>query len=123
MPVLGPKTCGAACGNGYAVRMRGEVLHTHAQTEHDIEILQRRFAEYRLQIAAMNDPIWRAVTLCRFFAERNAHDFTSSARTENPYPRRRHNVGPQTIGQPKADQDASGVWGKLNLGAGLFEPF
>src|SRR6516162_10028681 len=101
MPVLGPKTCGAACGNGYAVRMRGEVLHTHAQTEHDIEILQRRFAEYRLQIAAMNDPIWRAVTLCRFFAERNAHYFTSTAPTENPYPRRATTWGRKRSASPR----------------------
>jgi hypothetical protein len=101
--MLCPQTRGAARGNGDTMGMRGEILHAHPEPKHDVEVLHRRVAQRRLEVAAVNDPIRRAITLRRSCAKRNPHDLTAAAPAKHAYGRGRHYVPLQTIGEPEAD--------------------
>ena len=79
-------------------------------------------AERRLQIAAMDHPIRRAVALRGSLAERHAHDFASGLGVEHAQARRRDHVRPQPVFQPEIDQRARGVGRELDAGAGFLEP-
>jgi len=74
------------------MRVRGKILQTHPEPNHDVEVLYGRVAERRLEVAAVNDPVRRAVSLHRAGAKRNARDFAAAATAEHAYRRRRHHV-------------------------------
>jgi len=89
--------------------MGSEILHAHAEPEHDIEVLHRGVTERGLQVAPVDDPVWGAVTLRRFRTERDPHDFPAAASAEQPDSHRRDDMRRQTIGEPKPNQDTRGI--------------
>ncbi len=82
----------AARRDGDAVLMHDEIFHVRAELQRDAEILRHRAGERRLQIAAMDRPIGRAVTLGGRFAERHADDFAAALGVEDAQCRRRDHV-------------------------------
>ena len=75
-----------ACLDGDAVDMGGEVLDAHAQLKRHIESVMRRIGERRLQVAAMDRPVWRAVASFGLVTERNARDLASGRRPSRGSP-------------------------------------
>ncbi len=101
--------------------MGGEILHAHAELERNIELLRNRGGERGLQIAAMDDPVRRAIALRRL-AERDAHDFASAPPDEHAQGCRRDHMRPQPLADAEIDQDARGVGRELDAGAGFRKP-
>ena len=79
-------------------------------------------AQRRLQVAAMDDPIGRAVALLGGRAERHAHDFAAVLGVKHAQGQRRDHVRPQPLAEAELDQDARGIGRELDAGAGFFEP-
>jgi len=101
--------------------MRGEIFHTHAELERNVALLCHRGRERRLQVAAMDHPVRRAVALRRR-AERDADDFAAGPADQHAQCRRRGDVPPQSLAETEIDQGARGVGRELDAGAGFFKP-
>ena len=104
-----------------AVDVGGEVLDVAAELERDVLRALRGTGERRLQVAAMDRPIGRAVAALGVVAQRNAHDLAAGAARHHADRLRRHDGGRQLFAQAERDQHAGGVGRELDSGAGLFE--
>ena len=83
----------------------------------------RRCADKRgLQVAAMDDPVGRAVTRRGRLPEWHAHDFAAALGVENAQRRGLDHLRPQSLFQPEIDQRARCVRRELNAGAGFLKP-
>ena len=109
MAVFVPRAAGAARRYRDAVRVGNEILHAHAELDGNIELLIDGGAERRLQIAAMDDPVGRAVALRRGLAERDAHDFAAACRAPHAHRRGRHDVRTQPVAETEIEQRARGI--------------
>ncbi len=69
----------------------------------------------------MGHPIGSAVALLGV-GKRHAHDLTAACGAEHAQRRRRGGQRAQTILETEIDQDAGGVRGELDAGAGFLEP-
>jgi len=93
-----------------------------ATPQADIEVFGDGGGERRLQIAAMDRPIGRAVALFGSSAERHAHDFAAAFGAEHAQALGRDDMGPQPLAEPELDQRARGIGRQLDAGAGLVKP-
>ena len=59
------------------------VIDMQAEFYGDVELLRRGADKRGLQVAAMNDPVGRAVTRRGRLPERHAHDFAAALAVEN----------------------------------------
>jgi hypothetical protein len=121
--LLMPDPVTAAGGNAYAVAVRGEIFHPHAELESDIEIFVGGGSEYGLQIAAMDRPIGCAVKFRCNSAEGHPQDFAAILAIKNAKPPRHDNMRREPLAESEVDQDAGRVGRELNAGAGFLEAF
>jgi hypothetical protein len=59
--------------------MGGEILHPGGEFDLDILRGARGVGQRRLQIAAMDRPVWRAIAALGIAAQRNAHNLAARA--------------------------------------------
>ena len=72
MPFFVRRVRPVPAGDGDAVAVNDEVLDPRAELQHDVGVCPHRFEQRRLQVAAMDDPIGRAVARLGIIAERDA---------------------------------------------------
>ena len=108
--------------DGHAVAVSDEILHAHAELDGDVEMLRDGGHQHRLQVAAMDRPIGRAVALRSGLAERHAHDFAAARGVQDAHRRRRDDVRPQLLFEPQRDQHPRRIGRELDPRAGLLEP-
>ena len=111
----------AARMNGNAVDVSGKILDARGKPERDVLRVFRGIDERRLQVAAMDRPIGRAVAAFSRVAERNAHDLAAGAAGHHADRLRQHRRGRKTLTQAERDQHAGRIGSELNSGAGLFQ--
>jgi hypothetical protein len=101
--------------------MQREILHPCAKRNGDVRVGLYCIEERRLQVAAMDDPVRRAVTPLRRFSKRRARQHASGARVHHAQLLRQHHMRLQSVMKTKRDQDARGVRRELDAGARLSE--
>ena len=122
MAALVPQAARAARRHRDAVRMGGEILHAHAELERNVELLRDRGDERGLQIAAMDDPVWRAVALLPPRRAACARFRGRSAPAKHAQRRGRDDMRPQPLAEPRSIRHARGIGRKLDAGAGFLKP-
>ena len=101
--------------------MSDEVFDARAKLQRDFQASRHRGQERRLQIATMDHPIRRAVTLFGV-AERQPDNLASVCRAHHPQRQGCDRDRPQAVAQPEVDQGARRVRRELNSGAGFLKP-
>ena len=84
-------------GDGDAVAVHGEILDPRTQAKRDIGMGAHRVEQHRLQIAAMDHPIGRAVAVLDGGAERRAREHARGLRVRSRAVR---------VGRPRRDRAA-----------------
>ena len=102
--------------------MNGDVIDMQAEFYRNIELLCGCADKRGLQIAAMNDPVGRAVARRGRLPQRYPHDFAAGFAIEDAKARRLDHLRPQPLFQAEVDQRARRVGRKLNAGAGFLKP-
>src|SRR6476619_4772394 len=92
-----------------AVFVSGEVLNSPAEMEADVGIIADRRTERGLQVAAVNHPVWCAITLLNAVAERRARKLAPSPCIHYAKLVRRDHVGLQMRLKPEPDQNARSI--------------
>ena len=87
----------------------------------DVGVGAHRLEQHRLQIAAMDHPIGRAVAFLGGGAERRAREHAGGLRVHHPQLLGSDDVALQWLAEPERDQDARGIGRELNAGADLFQ--
>ncbi len=95
--------------DGDAVWMRDKIFDARAEFKGDFQSSGDCGQQRRLQIAAMNYPIGRAVALFGAFAERHPHYLASACGAHHPQRRGCDGERPQTVLQSEGNQRARGV--------------
>src|ERR1700694_5027462 len=91
----------AANVHGEAMAMRLEILDPGRELDGGVGIILHGVEQGRLQIAAMNRPIRRAVLRLHVLSERDAYDLASAARASDRDRLRRHDLLFQGIAEPE----------------------
>ena len=108
--------------DGDAVAVHGEILDPGAEVERDVGWARNRVEQHRLQVAAMDHPIGRAVALLDGGAERRAGEHAGGGRVHHAQLLRRDHAGLELLAEPERDQDARGIGRELDAGADLLQP-
>ena len=109
--------------HGDAVGMAGEGLDPRAEFEADVGMFARSVAiSAACKIAAMHDPVGRAVTLFDIVEAECARFPCRSCRAARAPPMARPPSSRRRSPSAKADQNAGRVRGELDAGAGFFRP-
>src|SRR5258708_35449241 len=86
----------------------------------DIGMGAYRVEQHGLQVAAMNQPVGRAVALLGDRAELRAREHTRRPRVHDPQLLRSDDMPPQLLAEAKRNQNARGIGRQLNASADLF---
>ncbi len=92
-------------GDRDAVAVRGEIVDAGPQAQHDVGIGLHRLEQGRLQIAAMDDPIGRAIALLGGGAERRAREHAPGSRIRHRELFRRRDMRRQPLAQAERDEN------------------
>ena len=95
-----------AGGDGDATAVRREVLDPGAEFQRNTGMLAHGFQQHGLQVAAMDDPIGRAIAFGSGGAERRPRQHPRRLRVHDPKLLGGDHVGPQLRPQAKRKQDA-----------------
>ena len=109
--------------HGDAVVVGGIILDLGAEPQRDVALRPRGIGEHRLQVAAVESPVGRAVAPLGVGAERNAHDLAAGAAGHHPDRLRGHDMRREGVAQAERDEHAAGIGRQLQAGAGLFQLF
>jgi len=100
-----------------AVLLEREILDPGAEIENDTGMGAHRVDQDGLQVAAMDDPVGRAVALLRNRAERRARKHPRRPRVHDPQLLGSDHMPPQLLAEAERNQNARCVGRQLNAGA------
>ena len=110
-----------APGDRDAALVEGKVLDPDAEAKDDVGIGAHGVDQHRLQVAAMDHPIGRAIAFRSGGAERRARQHPRRARVDYAEFFGSNDVALQVVAQAECNQDARGVGGELDAGPDLFQ--
>ena len=103
--------------------MRGDILELAAEPQLNVGMIVDGGLQRCLQIGAMHHPIGRAGAGACGLAKRQAGDFAARTRAHDADRFRHDRARAEPFLEAEADQHAAGIGGKLQAGAGFFQPF
>ena len=95
-----------ARGDGDAVLLHREVLDPCPEMKNDVGMGAHRLDQHGLQVAAMDDPVGRAIAFLRDRAEGGARKDARRARVHDPQLLGSDDVSSQLLAETKRNQDA-----------------
>ena len=113
---------GAARQGCDALGVQDEIVEPRAKLEYDVGLFGDRGGKRRLQVAAMHDPVGRAVAEFHVRAERQYTISRPDFAVRIDSPSGTDDLGRRAVGDAERDQDAGGVRGELDAGADVGEP-